>query len=130
MSTAYARSRLPATALGLVALVFTATTPVLAQTAWDRQDQADMLGRLTAQGLVRSMDSVRARTDQRDRAPAPTRSREADRDNAAGVDPRRSFAHESGARTPPAAGATMLSDVEATTKPTPTPTRERRAREL
>lgn len=130
MSTTYARSRLSATALSLVALMFTATTPALAQTAWDWQDQADMLGRLTAQGLVRSMDSVRARGDERDRAPAPARLREADRDNAAVVDPRRSFGHGTGARTPPAAGATVLSDVEATTNATPPPARERRAREL
>jgi hypothetical protein len=128
MSTA--RSRLPATALSLVALVFTATTPVLAQTAWDTQDQADMLGRLTAQGLVRSMDSVRARADERDRAPAPARLREADYDHAAGVDSRRSFGHESGARTPPAAGATVLSGAEATTKAPLPPARERHAREL
>jgi hypothetical protein len=107
MSTAYARLRLHATTLSLVAL-FTATTPVLAQTAWDTQDQADMLGRLTAQGLVRSMDSVRAWADERDRAPAPARLREADRDN----------------------GATVLSDVEVTTNATPAPAHERRAREL
>jgi hypothetical protein len=108
MSTAHARSRLHATALSLVALVFTATTPVLAQTAWDTQDQADMLGRLTAQGLVRSMDSVRARADKRDRAPAPARLREADHDN----------------------GATVLSDAEVATNATPAPAHERRAREL
>ena len=109
MSTAYARSRLPATALSLVALVlFTATTPALAQTAWDIQDQADMLGRLTAQGLVRSMDSIRVRGDERARAPAPARLREADRDN----------------------GATVLSDAEVATNATPPPAHERRAREL
>ena len=132
MSTAYARSRLPATALSLVALLFTSPAPVLAQTAWDWQDQADMLGRLTAQGLVRSMDSVRTRADERERAPAPApaRLREADRDNAAGVDPRRSFGHESGARTPPAAGAAVLSDVEVTTTAAPLPAQERREREL
>lgn len=110
MSTAYARSRLPATALSLVALLFTSTTPALAQTAWDWQDQADMLGRLTAQGLVRSMDSVRTRADERERAPAPApaRLREADRDN----------------------GAAVLSDVEVTTTAAPLPAQERREREL
>jgi hypothetical protein len=108
MSTAYARSRLHATALSLVALVFTAITPVLAQTAWDTQDQADMLGRLTAQGLVRSMDSVRTRANERDRAPSPARLREADRDN----------------------DATVLSDAEVATNATPSPAHERRAREL
>jgi hypothetical protein len=136
MSTAYARLRLPATALGLVALVFTATTPVLAQTAWssldqadiNRQDQADMLRRLEAQGLVRSMDPVRTRADERHRAPA--RSRETDRDDAAGVDPRRRLGHERGARTPPAAGAAVPSDAEATTDATPPPARRGHAHKL
>lgn len=130
MSTAYARSRLPATALSLVVLVFTATTPARAQTAWDVQDQADMLGRLTAQGLVRSMDPVRPRADVQHRTPAPARLHQDDRDNAAGVDPRRSFGHERGARTPRAAGATVLSDVEVPANATPAPAREPRAREL
>lgn len=135
MSTAHARARLPATALCLAALLLTTASPVLAQSAWGsldqadiyRQDQADMLGRLAARGLIRPADPGRARAGERDRAPA--RVREADGDDAAGVDSRRRFGHESGARTPPALGATVPSDAEAANA-MPPPARPQHAHKL
>ncbi len=115
MPTTNLHSRLPATALCLCAMVLTASPPAFAQTSWDAQDQADMWGRLQAQGLIRSSESTRAEAAKRGKPSAPARLHEAGRDDAAGADPRRRSGHGSGPRTPPTPDATALPDAEVTT---------------
>jgi len=110
MPTTNLHSRLPATALCLCAMVLAASPPAFAQTRWDAQDQADMWGRLQAQGLIRSPESARAEAAKRGMPLAPARLREAARDDAAGADPRRRSGHGSGLRTPPTPDATALPD--------------------
>jgi hypothetical protein len=119
MRTTNLHSRLPATALCLCAMVLAASPPAFAQTLWDAQDQADMWGRLQAQGLIRSPESARAEAAKRGKPSAPPRLHETDRDEAAGADPRRRYGHGSGLRTPPAPDATALHDVKVTTDAAP-----------
>ena len=119
MPTTNLHSRLPATALCLCAMVLAASPPAFAQTLWDAQDQADMWGRLQAQGLIRSPESARAEAAKRGKPSAPARLHEADRDEAAGADPRRRSGHGSGLRTPPTPDATALPDVKVTTDAVP-----------
>jgi hypothetical protein len=127
MSTTNLHSRLPATALYLCALVLAASSSAFAQTPWDAQDQADMSGRLQAQGLIRSPESARAEAAKRGKLSAPARLHEADRDDAAGADPRRRSGHGSGPRTP---DATALPDAKVTSDAAPTSALGRSAREL
>ena len=130
MPTTNLQSRLPATALCLCALVLAASPPAFAQTPWDAQDQADMSGRLQAQGLIRSPESARAEAAKRNKLSAPARLHEADRDDAAGADPRRRSGHGSGPRTPPTPDATALPDAKVTSDVAPTSALGRPAREL
>ena len=75
MRTKNLHPRLPATALCLCALVLAASPPAFAQNLWEAQDQADMWGRLQAQGLIRSPDAARAAMRPRTSAFAAGRSR-------------------------------------------------------
>ena len=99
MRTKNLHSRLPATALCLCAMVLAASPPAFAQTLWEAQDQADMWGRLQAQGLIKSPESARAEAAKRNKPSAPSRLHETDRDEAAGADARRRYGHGSGQRT-------------------------------
>jgi hypothetical protein len=81
--------------------VLAASPLAFAQTPWDAQDQADMWGRLQAQGLIRSPESARAEAAKRGKPPAPPRLHEADRDDASGADSRHRSRHGSEPRTPP-----------------------------
>ena len=110
MRTKNLHPRLPATALCLCALVLAASPPAFAQNLWDAQDQADMWGRLQAQGLIRSPDAARAESVKRGKPSASPRLHEADRDDAAGADSRRRYGHGSGPRTPPTPEVTAVPD--------------------
>lgn len=95
MSTTNARSRMSAAALCLLAVAV--VMPVQAQTAWDRQEQAEILARLQAQGLVRPAESACAggkkqdarvgrecrKRERRGKPEAPAREHEAGRDGEA-----------------------------------------------
>ena len=127
MRTKNLHSRLPATALCLCAMVLAASPPTFAQTVWDAQDQADMWGRLQAQGLIRSPESARAEAAKRGKPSAPARLHEADGDDAAG----RILEARSGQGSgPPTPDATALSDATVTTDAAPSSARGRPAREL
>jgi hypothetical protein len=110
MRTKNLHSRLPATVLCLCVMVLAASPPAFAQTLWDAQDQADMWGRLQAQGLIRSPESARAEAAKRGKPSAPARLHEAGRDDAAGADPRRRSGHGSGLRTQSTPEVTAVPD--------------------
>jgi hypothetical protein len=115
MRTKTLRSRLPAPALCLCAMVLASNPPALAQSQWDAQDQADMWGRLQAQGLVRSPESARAEAAKRGKPSAPAPLHEPDRDGAAGADLRPRSGHGSAPRTLPTHDATAaLPDAQVT----------------
>ncbi|HEX2082395.1 MAG TPA: hypothetical protein VHF86_02795, partial [Xanthomonadaceae bacterium] len=71
MPTTNLHSRSSIAALCLCAMVLAASPPAFAQSQWDAQDQADMWGRLQAQGLVRSPESARAKAAKRGKPPVP-----------------------------------------------------------
>ena len=114
MPTTNPHSRRPVTALCLCAMALAASPPAFAQSQWDAQDQADMWGRLQAQGLVRSPEPARADAAKRGKPSAPA-LHEANRDDAAGADLRPRSGNGSAPRTPSAHDAkAALPDAQVT----------------